>query len=52
MQEPNHEVPLTSSPKDGINGITMSSNDPDTMLSMTVLLLACLSLAILAHAVI
>ncbi len=53
MQELNREVPSTSSLKDGIsNRTTMSINDPDTMLSMTVLLLACLSLAVLAHAVI
>ena len=53
MQELNHEVPSTSSLKDGIsNRTSMSINDPDTMLSMTVLLLACLSLAVLAHAII
>lgn len=30
-------------------GTSMSIKDPDTMLSMTVLLLACLALAVLAH---
>ena len=30
-------------------GANMSMKDPDTMLSMTVLLIACLGLAVLAH---
>jgi hypothetical protein len=30
-------------------GKSMSTNDPDMMLSMTVLLIACLALAVLAH---
>jgi hypothetical protein len=50
MQELNREVPSTSSPKDEINeGTSMPIKDPDTMLSMTVLLFACLGLAFLAH---
>ena len=31
------------------DGTNMSMKDPDTMLSMTVLLIACLALAVLAH---
>ena len=30
----------------------MSTKDPDTMIGMTMLLLACIALAVLAHAVI
>jgi hypothetical protein len=33
-------------------GTSMSIKDPDTMIGMTMLLLACLALAVLAHAVI
>ncbi len=41
---------LTSAPKDETtDGTSMSIKDPDTMLSMTVLLIACLALAVLAH---
>jgi hypothetical protein len=46
MKELNHEVPLGSIEGDGTN---ISMKDPDTMLSMIVLLLACLALAALAH---
>lgn len=34
------------------DGTSISIKDPDTMLSMTVLLLACLGLAVLAHVVV
>jgi hypothetical protein len=50
MKELDREAP---SLKHGIAERTsVSINDPDTMLSMTVLLFACLALAVLAHAVI
>jgi hypothetical protein len=53
MQELKGELPFTSAPKDETNERTSTSiEDPDTMLTMTVLLLACLALAVLAHAVI
>ena len=53
MQELKCEMPFTSLPKDETNERTSRSiSDPDTMLTMTVLLLACLALAVLAHAVI
>jgi hypothetical protein len=50
IQEPKREKPFCSAPKDETtDGTSMSSKDPDTMLSMTVLLIACLGLAVLAH---
>ena len=53
MQEPKREMPFTSLPKGETNDRTnMSIRDPDAMLTMIVLLLACLALAVLAHAVI
>ena len=53
MQELKRQMPFTSSSKDETNERTSTSiEDPDTMLTMTVLLLACLALAVLAHAVI
>jgi hypothetical protein len=53
MQELKGEIPFRSTPKDETNERTSTSiEDPDTMLTMTVLLLACLALAVLAHAVI
>jgi hypothetical protein len=53
MQELRREIPFRSAPKDETNERTSTSiEDPDTMLTMTVLLLACLALAVLAHAVI
>jgi hypothetical protein len=53
LQELKGELPFTSLPKDETNERTSTSiEDPDTMLTMTVLLLACLALAVLAHAVI
>ena len=48
-QELTREIPFRS-PEDKTNeGTSTSIKDPDTMLSMTVLLLACLALAVLAH---
>lgn len=53
MQELKGELPFTSLPKDETNERTSTSiEDPDTMLTLIVLLLACLALAVLAHAVI
>ena len=50
MQELKREIPFPSAPKDETtDGTSMSIKDPDTMLSMTVLLIACLALAVLAH---
>ena len=49
-QELRREIPFRSAPKDETtDGTNISIKDPDTMLSMTVLLLACLALAVLAH---
>jgi hypothetical protein len=53
MKELKGKLPFTSTPKDETNERTiMPIEDQDTMLTMTVLLLACLALAVLAHAVI
>ena len=53
MQELRREIPFRSAPKDETNeGTSISIKDPDTMLSMIVLLLACLGLAVLAHVVV
>jgi hypothetical protein len=53
MQKLKREIPFRSAPKDETNERTSTSiEDPDAMLTMTVLLLACLALAVLAHAVI
>jgi hypothetical protein len=53
MQKLNPEIPFTSAPKDEANeGASGSIDDPDAMLTMIVLLFACLALAVLAHAVI
>jgi hypothetical protein len=53
MQGLKREVRFASSPKDEINGGTnMPIKDPDMMLSMTVLLFACLALAVLAHVIV
>ncbi len=50
IQELKREIPFRSVPKDETtDGTSMSIKDPDTMLSMTVLLIACLALAVLAH---
>jgi hypothetical protein len=53
MQELKREIPFRSAPKDETkDGTSISVRDPDTMLSMTVLLLACLALAVLAHVIV
>jgi hypothetical protein len=53
MQELRREIPFRPARKNETNEQTsISIKDPDTMLTMTVLLLACLALAVLAHAVI
>ena len=50
MQQLRREIPFRSAPKNETNeGTSISNKDPDTMLSMTVLLIACLALAVLAH---
>jgi hypothetical protein len=50
MKDLNQEKSFTAPSKTEIKEETsMSIKDPDTMLSMTVLLLACLALAVLAH---
>jgi hypothetical protein len=44
------EISFRSALEDETNEATSTSvKDPDTMLSMTVLLIACLALAVLAH---
>lgn len=49
-QELRREIPFRSSPKNETNEQTsISIKDPDTTLTMIVLLLACLGLAVLAH---
>ena len=49
-QELRGEIPFRYAPEDETNErTTISIKDPDTMLSMTVLLIACLALAVLAH---
>ena len=53
MQELKREIPFRSAPKDETNERTsISIKDPDTMLSIIVLVLACLGLALLAHVVV
>ena len=53
IQELGREVPFRSAPEDETNEQTsISIKDPDTMLTMFVLLLACLGLAVLAHVVV
>jgi len=52
-QELRREIPFRYAPEDETNeGTSISIKDPDTMLSMTVLLIACLGLAVLAHVVV
>ena len=47
------ELPFRSAPEDETNeGTSTSINDPDRMLSIIVLVLACLGLALLAHVVV
>ncbi len=53
MQQLRREIPFRSAPDDETNERTsISIKDPDTMLTMIVLLLACLGLAVLAHVVV
>jgi hypothetical protein len=53
MQELKREIPFRSAPEDETNeGTSTSINDPDRMLSIIVLILACLGLAVLAHVVV
>jgi hypothetical protein len=49
MQELGREIPFRSGLEDETN---TSINDPDRMLSIIVLVLACLGLALLAHVVV
>ena len=52
-QELRREIPFRSALEDETNeGTSTSINDPDRMLSIIVLLLACLGLAVLAHVVV
>ena len=52
-QELRHETPFRSALEDETNeGISTSINDPDRMLSIIVLVLACIGLALLAHVVV
>ena len=47
------EIPFRFAPEDETNeGTSTSINDPDRMLSIIVLVLACLGLAVLAHVVV
>ena len=52
-QELRREIPFRSALEDETNeGTTTSIEDPDRMLSIIVLVLACLGLALLAHVVV
>jgi len=52
-QELMREIPFRSALQDETNeGMSTSVNDPDRMLSIIVLVLACLGLALLAHVVV
>ena len=52
-QELRREIPFRSALEDETNEETSTSiNDPDRMLSIIVLVLACLGLALLAHVVV
>jgi hypothetical protein len=52
-QELRREIPFRSALEDETNeGTSASINDPDRMLSIIVLVLACLGLALLAHVVV
>jgi hypothetical protein len=47
------EVPFQSAPEDDTNeGTSTCIKDPDRMLSIIVLILACIGLAVLAHVVV
>ena len=53
MQELRREKLFRSAPQDETNeGTNMPIKDPDRMLSILVLVLACLGLALLAHVVV
>ena len=53
MKELRREIPFRSALENETDeGISTSIKDPDRMLTMIVLLLACLGLAILAHVVV
>jgi hypothetical protein len=53
MQELKRDIIFWSAPEGKTEKETnMSANDPDTLLSMIVLLLTCLALAALAHVVV
>ena len=52
-QELRREIPFRYAPEDETDeGISTSIKDPDRMLSIIVLVLACLGLALLAHVVV
>jgi hypothetical protein len=52
-QELKREIPFRSAPEDETSeGTSTSVKDPDRMLSIVVLVLACLGLAVLAHVVV
>jgi hypothetical protein len=52
-QELRLEIPFRSAPEDETNdGTSTSIKDPDRMLSIIMLVLACLGLAVLAHVVV
>lgn len=51
-QELRREIPFRYAPEDETNEGSTSINDPDRMLSIIVLVLACLGLALLAHVVV
>jgi hypothetical protein len=53
MQELKREIPFRSALENETNERTSTSiNDPDRMLSIIVLVLACIGLAVLAHVVV
>ena len=53
MQDLKREIPFPSTPRDKTNQqASIPIKDPDTTLTMIVLLLACLGLAVLAHVVV
>jgi hypothetical protein len=51
-QELRREIPFRSALEDETNDGSTSINDPDRMLSIIVLVLACIGLALLAHVVV
>jgi hypothetical protein len=52
-QELRREIPFRSAPENETSeGTSTSIQDPDGMLSIIVLVLACLGLAVLAHAIV